>query len=69
MMNVILSGLTGSRCFAFLDDIVENARSFAEHDEKFRHVFDRLRENHLKLKSKKCEFFAQGSVLSRTRNL
>jgi hypothetical protein len=32
MMNVVLSGLTGARCFVFLDDIVVYARSLAEHD-------------------------------------
>ena len=56
MMNVVLSGLTGSRCFVFLDDIVVYARSLAEHDSKLREVFDRIRENNLKLKPEKCEF-------------
>jgi transposase InsO family protein len=56
MMNVVLSGLTGSRCFVFLDDIVVYARSLAEHDIKLREVFDRIRENNLKLKPEKCEF-------------
>jgi hypothetical protein len=56
MMNVVLSGLTGSRCFVFLDDIVVYARLFVEHDSKLREVFDRLRENNLKLKLEKCEF-------------
>ena len=41
MMNVVLSGLTGTRCFVFLDDIVVYARSLAEHDAKLREVFDR----------------------------
>jgi hypothetical protein len=56
MMNVVLSGLTGSRCFVFLDDIVVYARSLAEHATKLREVFDRIRENRLKLKPEKCEF-------------
>ena len=56
MMNVVLSGLTGTRCFVFLDDIVVYAKSLAEHDAKLRQVFDRLRENNLKLKPEKCEF-------------
>ena len=56
MMNVVLSGLTGTRCFVFLDDIVIYAKSLAEHDVKIRQVFDRLRENNLKLKPDKCEF-------------
>lgn len=34
MMNVALSGLTGSRYFVFLDDIVVYVRSLDEHDIK-----------------------------------
>jgi hypothetical protein len=56
MMNVVLSGLTGSRCFVFLDDICVYAKSLSEHDTKLREVFDRLRENRLKLKAEKCQF-------------
>jgi hypothetical protein len=56
MMNIVLSGLTGSHCFVFFDDIVVYARSLAEHDTKLREVFDRIRENCLKLKPEKCEF-------------
>jgi hypothetical protein len=56
MMNVVLSGLTGTRCFVFLDDIVIYVKSLAEHDAKIRQVFDRLRGNNLKLKPEKCEF-------------
>jgi hypothetical protein len=55
MMNIVPSGLTGSRCFVFLY-IVVYARSLAEHDTKPREVFDKIRENCLKLKPKKCEF-------------
>jgi len=40
----------------FLDDIVVYVRSLAEHDSKLREVFDRIRENNLKLKLEKCEF-------------
>ena len=32
------------------------ARSLAQHDAKLREVFDRIRENRLKLKPEKCEF-------------
>ena len=56
MMNVVLSGLTGSHCFVFLDDIVVYAKSLADHDAKLRQVFNRLRESNLKLKPEKCEF-------------
>lgn len=47
MMNVELSGLTGSSCFVFFDIVY--ARSLAEHDSKLREVFD-TQGNNLKLK-------------------
>jgi hypothetical protein len=49
MMNSVLSGLTGSRCFLFLDDVVIYAKSLAEHDAKLREVFSRFRKYNLKL--------------------
>ena len=52
MMNMVLSGLTGSRCFVFLDDVY--AKSLADHDTEIRQVFDRLRGSNLKLKPEKC---------------
>jgi transposase InsO family protein len=56
MMNSVLSGLTGTRCFVYLDDIVLYARSLAEHDVKLREVLDRLRTYKLKLQPEKCQF-------------
>jgi len=56
MMNSVLSGLTGSRCFLYLDDVIVYARSLVEHGIKLKEVFDRIRANWLKLKPEKCEF-------------
>jgi hypothetical protein len=56
MMNNVLCGLTGTRCFVFLDDIVLYANSLAEHDRKLREVLQRLRKYNLKLQQDKCEF-------------
>jgi hypothetical protein len=56
MMNVVLSGLTGTRCSAFLDDNVVYPKSIADHDAKIRQVFDRIRGSNLKLKRQKYEF-------------
>ena len=61
-MNVVLSGLTGTRCFVFIDDVVVDARSFAEHDAKLREVFDRIRGNRLKLKPEKCKFLRKEAI-------
>jgi len=56
MMNNVLSGLTGARCFVFLDNIVIYANSLVDHDRKLRDVFRRLRKYNLKLQPDKCEF-------------
>ena len=54
MINNVLSGLTGTRCFVFLDDIVIYANSLVDHER--RDVFRRLRKYNLKLQPDKCEF-------------
>jgi len=56
MMNSVLSGLTGTRCFVYLDDIVLYTKSLTEHDGKLREVLDRLRTYKLKLQPEKCKF-------------
>jgi hypothetical protein len=56
MMNSVLSGLTGSPRFVFLDNVVIYAKSLAEHDVKLREIFSRLRKFNLKLQLDKCEF-------------
>jgi repressor of nif and glnA expression len=56
MMNTVLSGLTGTRCLAFLDDTVVYAKSLAEHDTKLREILERFRRYKLKLQPEKCEF-------------
>jgi len=56
MMNSVLSGLTGTRCFVYLADIVLYARSLADHNTKLRTVLDGLRTYKLKLQPEKCEF-------------
>jgi hypothetical protein len=56
MMNSVLSGLTGIRCFVYLDYIVIYAKSLVDHDVKLREALDRLRTYKLKLQPHKCEF-------------
>jgi len=55
-MNSVLCGLTGTRCFVYLDDIVIYAKSLADHNIKLREVLDRLRTYRLTLQPEKCEF-------------
>ena len=56
MVNAVLSGLTGTRRFVYLDDIVLYARSLWEHNVKLREVLDRLRTYKLKLQPEKRQF-------------
>jgi hypothetical protein len=55
LMNTVLCGLTGSRFFVFLEDIVIYANPLTDHDRKLIDLFKRLRHN-LKLQPDKCEF-------------
>jgi hypothetical protein len=62
-MNSVLFGLTRTRCFVYLDDVVLYARSLVEHDVKLREVLDRLRTHRLKLQPDKCQFLQKVSYL------
>ena len=56
LMDNVLAGLLGTRCFVYLDDIVVYARDLDEHTEKLTEVFSRLSEHNLKINPSKCEF-------------
>jgi hypothetical protein len=62
MINSVLGGLTGTRCFVYLDDIVIYARSLADHNTNLREVLDQLRTYKLKLQPDKCEVFFRKEV-------
>ena len=55
-MNTILSGLQGTRCLVYLEDIIIFADSLESHNKKLLDIFKRLRESGLKIKPSKCEF-------------
>lgn len=56
LMNQVLTGLQGTQCFTYLDDVIIYASSLEEHNTKLKNVFDRFRANNLKLQPDKCEF-------------
>lgn len=56
VMDSVLCGLQGERCFVYLDDIVVFASSLQEHEQKLREVFTRLQKYELKVQPDKCEF-------------
>lgn len=62
MMNFVLSGLQGWKCFVYLDDIVIFGRNLQDHNAKLREVFDRLSECNLKLQLEKCHFLKKEVV-------
>ncbi|KAJ0177013.1 hypothetical protein K1T71_007022 [Dendrolimus kikuchii] len=56
LMNTCLSGLQGTRCFVYLDDIVIYSADLNSHINNLKAVFNRLRSFNLKLQPEKCEF-------------
>jgi len=56
LMNLVLRGLHWSSILVYLDDIIVFSKSFPEHLERLREVFERLRQAGLKLKPSKCSF-------------
>ncbi|XP_072041155.1 uncharacterized protein [Amphiura filiformis] len=55
-MQEVLRGLNWKFVFCYLDDVIIFSRSFEEHLDHLKQVFDRLREAGLKLQPKKCTF-------------
>lgn len=58
-MDLLMSGLSWDVCLVYLDDIIIFSKTFEEHIEALRLVFDRLIEGGLLLKFGKCKFFQQ----------
>lgn len=56
LMNTILSGLQGSKCFVYMDDIVVFGSSLSDHNNKLKEIFQRLQTANLRLQPDKCEF-------------
>ncbi|GBL80842.1 Retrovirus-related Pol polyprotein from transposon 297, partial [Araneus ventricosus] len=57
LMETILRGLSSEACLVYLDDIIIVGRTFEEHLNNLRKVFQRLQKANLKLNPKKCRFF------------
>lgn len=50
LMNNVLSGLQGIKCFVYIDDIIVYGKTLADHNEKLVEIFNRLSQAGLKLK-------------------
>ncbi|GBM61026.1 Retrovirus-related Pol polyprotein from transposon 297 [Araneus ventricosus] len=57
LMETVLRGLSSEACLVYLDDIIIVGRTFEEHLNNLRKVFQRLQKANLKLSPKKCRFF------------
>lgn len=56
MMNVILTGIQGIKCFVYQDDIIIYGKSIQDHNLKLTSVLEIIRKANLKLQPAKCEF-------------
>ena len=56
LMQEVLAGQYNKTVFCYLDDILVTGTTWSELMTELRVVFQKLREGHLKLKLKKCEF-------------
>ncbi|GBL75299.1 Retrovirus-related Pol polyprotein from transposon 297 [Araneus ventricosus] len=56
LMETVLHGLSSEACLVYLDDIIIVGRTFEEHLNNPRKVFQRLQKANLKLSPKKCSW-------------
>jgi len=56
LMNSVLTGIQSLRCLVYLDDVVIYEPNLKEHNKRLVEIFNRLREDNLKLQPNKCEF-------------
>lgn len=56
LMSIILADLSPLQIGIYIDDIIIASKSFDEHLNKLKIVFDRLNKHKLKLKPSKCKF-------------
>ena len=59
LMTAIFRDVIGKFMHVYLDDIFIFSETVEEHQEHLRVIFERLRDNHLFLKWKKCELYAK----------
>ncbi|GFO20023.1 retrovirus-related pol polyprotein from transposon 17.6 [Plakobranchus ocellatus] len=57
VINLVLSGLNWESVLAFLDDVCVLGRSYDDHIDNLRKVFERFRIYGLRLKPRKCSLF------------
>ena len=56
LMNHILSGLNGIKCFVYLDDVVIYGVNLEDHNNRLKNVLTCFRTFNMKLQPRKCNF-------------
>ena len=56
MRDKVLKGFIGEICYVYLDDIIILSEDMEAHEERVKQVLNRLKQNGLQIKIKKCEF-------------
>lgn len=56
LLNGVLNGLQGTKCFVYIDDVVIFGKSLEEHNDRLIQVMQRFRSSNLKLNPEKCRF-------------
>ena len=56
LMQSCLGNLHLHNCIIYLDDVIVSYKTLEEHDVRLRAVFEKLKQEGLKLKPSKCEF-------------
>ena len=56
LMERVLNGILYKSCMVFIDDVLIIGKTWEEHLQNLRLVFERLASANLKLKLKKCDF-------------
>ena len=57
LMSIVLQGLLGHICHAYLDDVIVFSADVGDHLEHLTKVFERILRTGLKMKPRKCRFF------------
>ena len=61
-MDAVLAGLECTSCLVYLDDVIVIGRSFEEHLNNLKAVFERFKQNGLSLHPKKCFLSEAGGI-------
>jgi hypothetical protein len=62
LMTTVLSGIPGTKCLVYLDDLVVFGENLRVHNERLWGVLERMRKYNMKLQPDKCEFLRKSLI-------